>query len=376
MRRARELFERGAVDEAIALLRRALQTSPKNADAHLLLGRALASVPRRNEALAALATALELRPNFPPAYNIAGLSLVRLGELDAARKAFEKTIELDPQFGEGHLNLALILAQAGQYPQAAKHVARAIELETDLRKAAYLHYLQGGLCNEQGKADDAAREFETAVASRPDYAEAFLALGVTRKRLLQDEQAFLAFKKAVSLLPRNPMARYRLGVEYLFRGDPHSASEHLLEAHRGMPDDRGALFSLTRALYKAGRSGEYKIYWEKLSQMVNTSTKSGEREFEASRLNSEAIALEKSGDLAGALGKYRNALEVDPLNAVLRRNLALLHCRLGQWDEGIEELKDILRQQPNDQETTRALYIAVEQAEKAKSGTNKKVGPP
>jgi len=74
-----------------------LKQDSGNADAHLLLGTALALVPRRSEALAELNRAIELRPGFAPGYNTLGMVLGRFAEPDTAREAFEKAIRLDPQ---------------------------------------------------------------------------------------------------------------------------------------------------------------------------------------------------------------------------------------------------------------------------------------
>ena len=87
---------------------------------------------------------------------------------------------------------------------------------------------------------------------------------------------------------------------------------------------------------------------------------------QATQVNNEGVELEKSGKLASALEKYQTALDLDPFHRGFRRNLALCLCRMGQWDRGIAELKEVLRQNPNDEETTRALYIALEQAAKAR----------
>ena len=56
---------------------------------------------------------------------------------------------------------------------------------------------------------------------------------------------------------------------------------------------------------------------------------------------------------------------MEPLNGIVRRNMALVLCRLDRWDEGIEELRDILRHDPDDAETS-ALTIALDQARAAK----------
>ena len=91
---------------------------------------------------------------------------------------------------------------------------------------------------------------------------------------------------------------------------------------------------------------------------------------EATRLNNEGVELEKSSKLSAALEKYRSALELDPFHGGYRRNLALGLCRLGRWEQGIAELREILRQDPNDEDTTRALYIALEKAAEAKAANS------
>ena len=48
------------------------------------------------------------------------------------------------------------------------------------------------------------------------------------------------------------------------------------------------------------------------------------------------------------------------------RNLALAYCRLGRWDEGIAELKKVLDADPDDQDAIKALYVATEQARRAR----------
>jgi len=65
--------------------------------------------------------------------------------------------------------------------------------------------------------------------------------------------------------------------------------------------------------------------------------------FAASVLNSEGIQLEKSGDIRAALAKYRAALDLDPTGFGFRLNYALALCRLGRWQDGIVELREVLR---------------------------------
>jgi protein O-GlcNAc transferase len=360
--KARQLLASGASTEAVGMLRQIVKAEPRNADARLLLGRVLALEGVRNESLEQLAEAVRLRPDSAAAHNTFGIVLSRFVENQTARAEFEKAIQLDPRLAEAHVNLSLLLAQTSEYELAGKHLARALELLGDSPQAAYPHLLQGRILGAQDKGRLAAKEFEAAIRLRPNYAEAYLELAVTRQKLLDDAGCMRALLKAVELAPKNAEVRYRLGTEYLHRDELAKAVEHLGVANRLKPDDRGILYSYSRALRLNGQDEEATTVSKRLSEILQTSREATKFASEAANLTNQGVELEKRGNTQAAIEKYRAALELDPMENTVRRNLGLALCRAGRFDEGIRELKEILRLDPNDAATTRALYIALEQA--------------
>lgn len=367
---AAQLIQQGAASEAIALLQGVVEDRPRNADAFLMLGSALSLVPRRNEAVKALLRAIELDPDNARVHLSTGMAFARLGEQDAALQVFERAVSLDPELGDAHLNIALILAARDELDRSAGHMSKALSLESDLGKLARLHFLNGKLHVERGQLQEAVLDFQGSIDLDPSSGEAHLALGLTLKRLLREDDASPMFRKAVELAPENPTARYQLALELQRRGDYESAAEHFHKAHEQQPDDRSIVYNLTRALHKAGRIAESQRYREMLGRMIDIGDRARENEFETARLHGEAVRLESAGDYAEALDRYRAVLRIEPLNAVTRRNLALLLCRLGRWTEGIEELKAILRRDPDDAETARILAILVDEARRSGAGIN------
>jgi len=93
-------------------------------------------------------------------------------------------------------------------------------------------------------------------------------------------------------------------------------------------------------------------------------------ELTATQANNAGVDLEKMGNVAAALEKYRAAVRLNPTQIVFRRNLALALCRLGRWNEGIEGLREVLKENPDDVDATKALYIAVENARAQKTTGN------
>jgi Flp pilus assembly protein TadD len=374
LEQARALVRNGSLAEAVVLLHRVVERHPNDADAHLLLGSVLALVPSRSEAVAEVRRAIELRPDSASSYNTLGMMLARFAEFELARQAFERAIRVDPRFAEAHQNLGLVLAQTSEYKLAGEHVARALELSAGSPKTAYLHLLNGRILGAQEKHELAAREFETAIRLRPDYPEAYLDLAAAKDKLLDEAGRFQALRKAVQLAPQNVEARYQLGKEYLTRGDGAKAVEHLRVAYRLKPDDRGTLYNYSRALRLSGQEEEAKAVSLKLAEVVRASSRASEYFLEAAKLTDDGAELEKRGDIRAAIVKYRAALELDPFVSTVRRNLGLALCRVGRYDEGIAELKEILRLDPNDAATTKALYIALDQAaaERARAGKHDK----
>ena len=81
-------------------------------------------------------------------------------------------------------------------------------------------------------------------------------------------------------------------------------------------------------------------------------------------MNNEGLELEHKGDVRGALDKYRGAVDLDPTGYGFRLNYALALCRLGRWQEGITQLQEVLKEDPDNADATKALFIAQEQLAK------------
>jgi superkiller protein 3 len=354
---ATDLLSKGSIAEAVTILRQFVASDAGNADARLLLGTALALKGNRTESIEQMAEAVRLRPQSASAHNQYGTVLSRFIEVEAARHEFEKALELDPQLSEAHVNLALMLAQASELIPAAAHLDRAIELQGDTRVAAYTHFLRAKIWGAQNQVDKAMLELQKAVQLRPDYAEAWSDLGGLRRLSLDQEGAVQALEKAVALNPDDATAQYRLGQQYLQNGDAGKAIEHFKRAD---PGDVATLYNLDRALRRAGKQEDAEPIERRIAELRERSNRASSVALTASRLNDEGIELEKSGDTWAALAKYRAALDLDPTGFGFELNYGLALCRIGRWEDGATELREVLRLDPDNAVAAKALYIADE----------------
>ena len=357
----RGLLSKGSFDQAVAILRQMITANPDRADARTLLGTTLALEGIRGEAIEQMAEAARLKPTSAETHNAFGKVLSRFGELQSARQEFQQALELDPSLAEAHVNLSLILAQAGDLSKAGEHLDHAIELQGNSPNAAYTHYLKAKIWGAQDQIGNAIRELEKAVQLWADYEQAWSDLGGMLRLALDNRGAVRALQKAVALKPEDALAQYRLGQLCLQNGDSLHAINHLKKALAQMPNDRGTLYNLMLALRKTGKVEEAKAIEKRVAVFQQENSRASEVGFAASGLNSEGIRLEKLGDVRGALAKYRAALDLDPTGYGFRLNYALALCRLGRWRDGIAELREVLRVDPNNADAIKALYLAIDQ---------------
>ena len=362
LEKAESLLSKGATADAVVLLRQVVADNPRNVEAHLLLGTALALVGERGESINQMAVAVQLRPDSAGVHNQYGMVLSRFIEVQAARQEFEKALELNPALAEAHVNLSLLLAQAGDLISAGNHLDQAIKTQGDVQAAAYTHYLRAKIWGAQNQIDRSIDELEKSVQLRPEYAEAWSDLGGMRRLSLDRSGAVQALEKAVALNPHDSTAQYRLGQLYLQDGETVKALDHLKIALLSDPSDLATLYSLDRALRKAGKLEQAEPIEKQLAELRAKSDRASTVALTASRLNDEGIALEKSGDVRTALAKYRAALDLDPTGTGFQLNYGLALCRLGRWDDGIAELREVLQLDPDNPEAAKALYIAIDQA--------------
>ncbi len=352
----------GKRNEAMARLREVVKSNPRDADARLLLGSLLMEAGERSESIAQLSEAVRLRPQSAEAHNALGEAYNAFGETASARPEFERAIESDPRHAQARVNLGAVLLSEGETAGAAAHLDRAIQLLGEQPDAAYPHYLRAKVYSAQGDWERAASELGHAVRLKPDSGESWSDLGETWKKLGDDAGALEAFQRAVELSSSDSIARTRLGSMLLDRGKAREAAAHLEEAVRLDPQNQSALNALYRALRQDGQMDRAAAVKKQLSELLLERDRKDQNLVAAIELNNRGAALEKSGDVEGALEKYRAAAKLEPGHAGMQINLAVALLKTGRWEEGIAQMRDALRKDPGNRKLQKALEEALSQA--------------
>ncbi len=279
-----------------------------------------------------------------------------------ARDKLDTAVRLHPNSAPDLVSLAVFWLKAGHPEQAAAYLDRALRILAEKPEAAYPHYLRAKVYTAANEIPQAEAELSKAVSLQPEFAAAWSDLGLARKTLLNDAGAFAAYKRAVDLDPEDAVAQYRLGAAYLDRGQPRLAIPQLEKALSVTPDDQSSLYSLQRALRDDGQAAQAEAVKRHLAETLRRHDIAAQNALKAVVVNNEGAALQKNGDLPGALEKYRAALDLYPEHVAIRVNLAIALLRTGQWSEGLSQLREAMRRDPSNDLLKRAWDDAASQA--------------
>jgi hypothetical protein len=117
--------------EAVLYNQYLLRLNPKDARAHLDLGKAHLGQNRLTEAQAELEVARSLEPGADEPHYYLGLVFRVRKELESARKAFRRAIELNPSNARAHGNLGLVAMELGATTEAVGAFREALRLNPE-----------------------------------------------------------------------------------------------------------------------------------------------------------------------------------------------------------------------------------------------------
>jgi predicted TPR repeat methyltransferase len=161
--------EKELIDDAISVLRKAVELDSSDANTFFNLGTVLGQQGQYKQAEIALRKGLALAPRTAKARNNLGLALVRLGKLDEAMKSLEKATELAPHYGDAWFNLGDAYYCKGDLQKAVAAFQRCTRLIPDFVEA---HFNLSIAQHDLKLLPDAIKSLERTIELDPEHTAA------------------------------------------------------------------------------------------------------------------------------------------------------------------------------------------------------------
>lgn len=323
--------------------------------------------PRRASAPATLAEARKL------------FGAGRFGEAEAILRDF---IAANVEMPEALELLGACLGALGRHGEALERIDRALALRAVPAPAALYNRAQALLA--LGRAGEARSALEQVVSLKPDFAQAWTALGralaalgdaggaerayrhasrlnpgsadafYNLARFLHDagriDEAIAGYRKALAVNPQLAAAHNNLGNALRVKGVVGEAFEHYAQAVRLAPALVEALTNFGTALREAGRAPEAIPLLERAVQLQPQS---------ASALTNLGVAHYAVNRFADAEACERRALELDPLLDEARINLGNALWAQARFDEAVACYRAVIARSPQNADAHSNLGIAL-----------------
>jgi tetratricopeptide (TPR) repeat protein len=196
---AGKLYSRSQYAQAERVCRQIIAARPGNADAHNILGVALAALGQTDGAVDSLKRAIKINAQAPSYHANLGEVLRQAGKLDEASKALEQAVKLDPNNAQALNNLGIIHYDRRKFKEAVDYYRRALAVAPKMAEA--LNNL-GNALRVTGDVDGAHQAYQEALTLRAVYPEVYNNLGTLLQQDRKTAEAEHAFRKAVQQNPR------------------------------------------------------------------------------------------------------------------------------------------------------------------------------
>lgn len=335
------------LEDAIACYQKAIAIKPNFPQAYRNWGRIYQRLERMSEAADCWYRANQISPQqVPPEQHLnLGNMLWQQDKQDAAIQCYQTAIDLDPKYVPGYQNLGTALGKQSRWEEAISAYRQALQLEPNSAKirsqlGKALYYQSRTFLNESIELYAEAistKPYEVdlyhgALEAEPYNARLYFGLGKALESQGEIAQAIVFYNLALQQDPsraEDALAAYRR----VLPSDTNSpAIERKLSesyANVGQICLQKALESYRQALQLDPDNPQ--LYYQVVEANINTSQ----------LYFGLASALEKRGEIQGAIAFYQKGLKLDPENAAMSAKLRSL------WQPGqSSETFDLPRNQP------------------------------
>jgi tetratricopeptide (TPR) repeat protein len=290
-----------------------LKQDPQNAQAHHLLGSALAAEKKYDAALQEFSTVTKLEPTKASPYMEIGLVQIALQRWPDAEQSFKKAVELEPKTAQTYVDLAnCYRAQKNTseaekvFQQGAQNVPGNIEI--------YLNW--AATLASEGKATDAEATLKVLRDQSPKSVDVANAIGDYYLQRNLVDQALGEYQRGLSIDPKNLPIQQKMEDIYLTTGKTESAAQIDAALITQAPNNSVNKINHSRLLMAQGKSQDAVTA---LQKAVADAGDSNEAHYYL------GMAYWRNGDTNQANSEFQNALRITPGLPIVLRALAQLN---------------------------------------------------
>lgn len=355
--------------DALAALRKTVELTPHDAQAHGNLGNAWQDIGNLDAAIDSYLRALEIDPAFAEAHSNLGSALQAQGRHQEASASYQRALAIRPDYAKAHFNLANTLKTQGKLALAADSYRSALALAPYDTEA---HFQLGEIAHALGQFDEAAASFRSQLQMTPQDARAHAGLGAALQGAGQVEQAVASYQSAAQLDPHLDMLHHNMALalhslqhydaavdayQLALATQPHSIAllARLGDAHRALGQTDAAITCYRQALELDGENGQLMLSLAIALEHAGQPEDALAVYHDASRLNphdidvhfSHGACLQSLGRADKAVACYHRALEIDADSVMTLNNLGAALLGLRQVEAAIAHQRHALTLSPD-----------------------------
>jgi protein O-mannosyl-transferase len=246
-------------------------------------------------------------------------------------------VHKSPQKARPHNNLGQVLADQGRLDEAEKQYTDALKINPDFADA---HNNLGIVLKTQGKISEAINQYDEALRINPNFVKAHNNLG--NALIIQQgvtDEAISHFKEALRLNPKFVEAYNSLSIAMINAGKIDEAIVLLRKAIEIYPNLAATYVNLGGALMLQNKSDEALVCFKKALQL--------KPDIAQAHVNLGIILYNKER-LDEAIAHFRKALSIDPGNEDAQFNLNKALAFLKEINTNIESVQKNLAHKPEE----------------------------
>jgi tetratricopeptide (TPR) repeat protein len=332
--------DEASVDRAIVNLESILRNARESGSVNSLLARALlykASLARRpaliEQATVYATRGVALSVNDPDTHITLGRLLNASGRPADAVVSFNRALTLRANDADAVVGLGDAYEKQGRGEEAEKLYRRAIALRPD---SAGMFSKLGAYCYSRGRYEEAVIQFRRAVQVSPEASRNHVNLGAALQALKRYDEALAAFQRSLAIEPTAD-GWSNLGTLQFFLGRYEAAREsyrratQLAPAHHVTWANLGDACRAAKDVRCAAEAWPRAIAAAREALAVNTNDVATRAQL--------ASALAKNGQIEDAQREIRRALEIDPTNAIVLYEAAVVGVLRGAHESAVSWLE-------------------------------------